>query len=340
MTGYVSGRVRVSRNAETRATTGFGRLVLLVLVEKLVQPEHLNTHTVATMCVLVLSALATFPPCPDGQPGQTRAIAGIQRFSQPGHNPDKTPTASRTNPSSGDSSLNRPLPRAIRAGMSSESTLRNQSMNEQIQIHPGTAEGWQRFMELLETKLTQRRGPPPKCPNCETAIRNADMAGTYCMWSDDGEYPNGYLLCRSCWASRPSPAKLDKLEARVSRNPGPYIINIIDTPYGDLALNGEPVFHQSGDTPWATDDRIWFEANPGRALRIRAPFDGELFPSELPEYANAVLVAQLRKGARTRNPVFLFEPHRMDEITEEELWQLNADRFAGPDSIVTRSGNA
>lgn len=84
------GHGRVWQNAGARATTGFDRLVRLVLVEKLVQPERSYTHTVTTMCVLVLSSLATFPPCPVCQPGQTRATTGFETIFKPGHDPAKT----------------------------------------------------------------------------------------------------------------------------------------------------------------------------------------------------------------------------------------------------------
>lgn len=57
------------------------------------------------------------------------------------------------------------------------------------------------------------------------------------------------------------------------------------------------------------DDRIWFEANPGRNQRLRAAVPGEYGPVENEIKSKLVLVTQVEPGFRFRRPVSVTPKH-------------------------------
>jgi hypothetical protein len=87
------------------------------------------------------------------------------------------------------------------------------------------------------------------------------------------------------------------------------------------------------DTPWKTDDRNWFEANPNRSHRVRPSFPGEFEG----DHELLVIVRQIEPGQRIRLVVNLEAPPIPDvESVAHALFDLYAcsGRKAGEEASV------
>lgn len=72
------------------------------------------------------------------------------------------------------------------------------------------------------------------------------------------------------------------------------------------------------------DDAAWFEANPGRKLRLRNRIAGEYEAHQIelppPGLTARTLVVQAQPGVRMRQPVAVFADVRNDEVTDAQLF--------------------
>lgn len=87
------------------------------------------------------------------------------------------------------------------------------------------------------------------------------------------------------------------------------------------------------DHPWKNDDRVWFEQNPGRSHRARAPFPDELGGQKIPAGCRVIiLVRQVAPGARMRITVDQstdFPAPPDDEATVHALFDMQTQRRLG-----------
>jgi hypothetical protein len=78
------------------------------------------------------------------------------------------------------------------------------------------------------------------------------------------------------------------------------------------------------DHPWMADDRNWFEQNPKRSHRMRAPLPGELDGVEIPaDRVPIVLVRQVAPGSRIRGVLHFGDgallPLPINEASDEAI---------------------
>jgi hypothetical protein len=89
------------------------------------------------------------------------------------------------------------------------------------------------------------------------------------------------------------------------------------------------------DTPWKADDRTWFEQNPKRSHRMRAPFPGELDGAKIPTDRKViVLLRQVEPGQRLKvafaPDVVLLPGSPNDEAFTHALFEVAMGREAMP----------
>jgi len=114
-------------------------------------------------------------------------------------------------------------------------------------------------------------------------------------------------------------------------------IAIADERLGDIDRRGgvRPTHFNMLEYPWTIEDRNWFERNPKRSHRMRAPLSGELDGVEIPaDRMPIVLVRQVEPGSRIRGVLHLgagaLLPLPTNEASDEAiahaLFELAANR--------------
>jgi hypothetical protein len=93
------------------------------------------------------------------------------------------------------------------------------------------------------------------------------------------------------------------------------------------------------DYEWKSNDRQWFEQNPGRTHRARMPFPDEIDKETPVGYAPVMLIRQVEPGSRLRSKFFLHTsllPLPDDEALAHALFDVAMqDEAVGVDEFCT-----
>lgn len=176
--------------------------------------------------------------------------------------------------------------------------------------------------QLIETDLAIKPCAT-RCPGCRRVIKTAEsIAGFGISLPLEGVPKFGdnlfYPICCRC-ISKLSNQKFEaRCARRVETDPITYTLSlgIASRSYDFGPFRAYVPFygHYLRD-PWVDDDRLWFEQNPSRSLRLREPDEQEReqVGSAIPaDEVGAVAVTQMEPGVRNR--AFIRHPFSKEQI--------------------------
>lgn len=192
----------------------------------------------------------------------------------------------------------------------------------------------------------EKRGdiPPPHCPACKAAITGPERVGAFIFLQGPVKIPIQHLVCRGCMDKVSNSVVERRMERRLLKEPAKYQFPLAGTYIYDsmkyAEVNETLYFVSNRVLPWKEADRKWFETHPGRTIRLRDRFPGEIFAAHVDpnDHMPFVLVRQLEPGVRVRKPVDSLEfvdentgevkqmitsPIGCDEAMCDFLWELN-----------------
>jgi hypothetical protein len=168
--------------------------------------------------------------------------------------------------------------------------------------------------------------------------------GAFIFLQGPVKIPIQHLVCRGCMDKVSSSVVERRMERRLLKEPAKYQFPLAGTYIYDsmkyAEVNETLYFVSNRVLPWKEADRKWFETHPGRTIRLRERFTGEIFAGHVDsnDQAPFVLVRQLEPGVRARKPVVSVElvdentgevavinpPIVCDEAMCDFLWELSS----------------